>query len=68
MRDLDVLVPPEFMIFRRASFWTGPKQTNTEFRSILTISRIDIVQQIWNVFFAGQKAPAARLHATPSSS
>ena len=25
MRDLEVLVPPEFMIFRCASFWAGPK-------------------------------------------
>ena len=25
MRDLEVLVPPEFMIFRRASFQTGTR-------------------------------------------
>ena len=26
MRDLKVLVPPNFMVFRRASFWTCPKK------------------------------------------
>ena len=26
MRDLEVLVPPSFMLFRRACFWTCPKK------------------------------------------
>ena len=26
VRDLEVLVPPNFMLFRRASFWTCPKK------------------------------------------
>ena len=26
MKDLEVLVPPKFMIFRRASFWTGTRK------------------------------------------
>ena len=26
VRDLEVLVPPNFMVFRYASFWTRPKK------------------------------------------
>ena len=33
VKDLEVWVPPKFMIFRRASFWIGPEHEKTQKKS-----------------------------------